>query len=229
MSALSPYWPRFLGLVKLVIAWLAAYGFVALLLVAWANSAAWIQLSFCWVVLPLLVYLATPIGTLLRSWRYLSGFLLTYKASPWSPLALHLGTTYDVVWGLMRNRRPGERLFQTMHRDLYTGLQRFCERVERGEISRETRVVACSYFLSSKQMARYGFHEVPTSWSQKLSFVTGYPEVLAQQLLISGRLRFFNPLTVRSFTATAGEIAARTDYFARLAGRSRSLQADNVE
>jgi hypothetical protein len=193
---------------------------VLLLLFLWGVAPVWLQLPLCVLVLPLLVYLATPIGALFRAWRYLSGFLITYRASPWSPLALHLGTTYDVVWGLLPYRRPGEPLFQTMHRELYSGLYRFCQRVEQGKIPPETRVIACSYFLSAKQMARYGFHEVPTSWSQRFSFITGYPEVLAQQVMISGKLRFFNPLSVRSFAATAGEIAARSNYFARLAAKS---------
>jgi len=229
MSAQSLSPQRFRRSVQLAAAWLAVYGFVLLLLVAWGKSPVWLQLSLAWTVLPLLVYLATPIGILFHAWGYLSGFLITHRATPWSPLALHLGTTYDILWGLMVRRRRGEALFQTMHRELYTGLHRFCERVERGEIPRETRVIACSYFLSSKQMARYGFRNAPTSWSQRLSFIAGYPEVLAQQLLITGKVRFFNPLTVRAFTATAGEIAARAGYFARLARRSGPPQDDNVE
>lgn len=229
MSADIPGRQRLWRSIQVAIVWSAIYGFVILLIAAWGISPVWLQLPLAWFVLPLLVYLATPIGILFRAWRYLSGFLITHRATPWSPLALHLGTTYDVIWGLMAVRRPGETLFQTMYRELYTGLHRFSERVQRGEIAPETRVVACSYFLSSKQMARYGFRDAPTSWSQRLSFVAGYPEVLAQQWLITGRLRFFNPLAVRAFTATAGEIAARADYFARLARRSSAPQGPDGE
>jgi hypothetical protein len=69
-------------------------------------------------------------------------------------------------------------------------------------------------------MARYGFQPASTPWFTKLSFVLGYPEVLAQQWLLTGRVRLFNPLTVRAYYSTAGEVAARADYFARLAARS---------
>lgn len=199
---------------------IGAYASALLVLAGWTQAPLWLQLSVCGIVLPLIVYLATPVGTALGAWEYLSGYLLLHRPNPRAPLALHLGTSYDILWRLMPARRPGESLFQTLHRELYTGLHRFCQRVENGQIDRATSVIACSYFLTAKQMARYGFREAPTSWMKKLSFVAGYPEVLAQQLLITGKLRLFNPLQVRAFTATAGEIADRSDYFARLAARS---------
>lgn len=208
----------------LALTWLAAYVLALLILMGWVQSPLWLQLPLCGIVLPLIVYLATPVGTALGAWEYLSGYLLLHRPNPRAPLALHLGTSYDILWRLMPARRTGESLFQTLHRELYTGLYRFSQRVESGQIDRATPVIACSYFLTSKQMARYGFREAPTSALKKLSFVAGYPEVLAQQFLITGKLRLFNPLQVRAFTATAGDIADRSDYFARLAARSGSIE-----
>jgi hypothetical protein len=107
-----------------------------------------------------------------------------------------------------------------MQRELYGGLRRFCELVRLGKIPGDAVIEAGSYFLTPKQMARYGFREAKVTWMQRLTFLVAYPEVLLQQLLITGRLRFYHPFRIRSYHSTAAEVAQREEYFARLAARS---------
>jgi hypothetical protein len=166
------------------------------------------------------------VGTALGLWEYLSGYLMMHRPSGTAPVALHLGTCYDVLWRLMPRRRPGERLFLTMHRELYLGLCAFCARVERGEIAPETTLTTSSYFLTPRQMSRYGFTEAPVPLGKKLAFLVGYPEVLLQQWLITGRLRFYHPFRIRFFRATAADVARRHSYFSRLARRSDLQEED---
>jgi hypothetical protein len=205
---------------RVTLEWAAAYALALAFLAVWSRLPYWLQIPLVGFVLPIVVYVSTPIGTCFRAWEYLSGYLLLHRPAPGAPLALHLGTSYDLLWRLRPARRDGETLSAALHRELYTGLHRFCREVERGAIPGETRVTACSYFLTGKQMARYGFHPASTPWFTKLSFVLGYPEVLAQQWLLTGRVRLFNPLAVRAYHSTAGEVASRAEYFARLAARS---------
>lgn len=200
--------------------WAALYAVAGSLLAVWAVLPTWAAVATAWLPAPLVFYLFTPIGARTRAWRYLSAYLVLQQSRDGSRIALHLGTTYDALWRLMPVRRRGERLFQTMHRELYSGLSAFCREVERGEIDGGAAVTACSYFLTPKQMARYGFRESSLAPVKKLCFVVGYPEILLQQLLITGRLRFYNPLRVRCYESTAGEVATRRTYFERLAARS---------
>jgi len=190
------------------------------LLAGWCALEVWPKLLTCWAVPPLAFYLLTPLGGALGWWRYLSAYLVAQGCGIREPIALHLGTTYDALWRLRSARRPGERLFQTMHRELYRGLAAFCREVEGGAIGEDTIVTACSYFLTPKQMARYGFHETTAPFLKRLCFVVGYPEVLLQQWIITGRLRLYNPLRIRCYRSTAAEVAARRSYFARLAARN---------
>ncbi|MCC2670341.1 MAG: hypothetical protein K0Q72_2812 [Armatimonadetes bacterium] len=198
--------------------WLLAYAAALGAYAAWFLAPLWLSLPLCWVVPPLVYYLFTPLGSRLHLWRYLSGYLVLYRSG--GAYALHLGTSYDALWRLRPCRRPGERLFTTMHRELYQGLHHFCELVRQGELPGDAVITAGSYFLTPKQMARYGFKETPVSGAKRLTFLFGYPEVLLQQLLITGRLRFYNPLAVRCYQSTAAEVAQRSSYFARLAARS---------
>jgi hypothetical protein len=198
--------------------WLALYSAVGALLAAWLALPTWAALLSVWAPAPLVFYLCTPLGARAGAWRYLSAYLVLQHSK--GGCALHLGTTYDVLWRLLPSRKEGERLFQTMHRELYSGLVAFCRKVERSEIDGGATVTACSYFLTPKQMARYGFRETSPTPLKKLCFVVGYPEILLQQLLITGRLRFYNPLRVRFYESTAGEVATRRTYFERLAARS---------
>ncbi|MGV3719263.1 MAG: hypothetical protein ACO1SX_00005, partial [Actinomycetota bacterium] len=165
--------------------WPALYVTAGALLAAWLALPTWAALLTVWLPAPLVFYLFTPLGARAGAWRYLSAYLVLQQSR--GVTALHLGTTYDILWRLLPARKPGERLFQTMHRELYSGLAAFCQEVERGEVDGGAAVTACSYFLTPKQMARYGFRETSPTPLKKLCFVVGYPEILLQQLLITGR------------------------------------------
>jgi len=201
--------------------WIAAYAATWLFILAWFGSPAWLMLLLYPVACPAFYYAATPVAARLRLWRYLSAYLILHRKSRRGPLALHLGTSYDLVWRLLPRRKPGERVLRALHREIYRGLAEFCSEVQSGKIPPATVVTTCSYFLTAPQMTRLGFTESPAPAAIRLNFLLAYPEILFQQGLISGRLRLYKPAQVRFFHTTAAELVKREALFRRLAARER--------
>jgi hypothetical protein len=97
--------------------WLAAYiGVAALSIAALALGALPFPLNLLalWIVeTPLLYYLMMPIFRWLRVFDYLSAYTILYGSKRRGKLALHLGMNHDLLWRLLPQRKPGERLIIT--------------------------------------------------------------------------------------------------------------------
>lgn len=125
------------------------------------------------VLLLLAAPLAVQVISPLRRRSYLSRFLWR------SGDRIHLGTSYDLLWRMpKRNRRA-------VLREIRAGLAA----LPRG------RYTVCAWFLTP----RPGFVEEPATLWDKLDLAGGYVEILFQQWLITGRVRFFNPFRVRRY------------------------------
>jgi len=112
--------------------------------------------------------------TPLRRRSYLSRFL--WKSGG----QLHLGTSYDLLWRMPRRDR------RSVLREIRSGLAALPP----------GRYSFCAWFLSRPR----GFTEEPATLWDKLDLAGGYFEILFQQWLITGRVRFFNPFRVRRFS-----------------------------
>src|SRR5690349_6078451 len=123
------------------------------------------------VLSPLWVQIITP----LRRRQYYSRFL-------WSDgRRVHLGTSYDLMWRMPRRDR------RSVVREIRAGLAALPP----------GRYSACAWFLSPARMRRMDFIGEGASLWDKLDLAGGYLEILFQQWLITGRVRFFNPFHVR--------------------------------
>lgn len=194
-----------------VLLWAALYAGAWFLILAWLQGPIWLMPLLYPVVCPAMYYALSPVAQPLGIWRYLSRYLIAYRAWPRAPLTLHLGTSYDVLWRLLPTVQPGESRVRALHREIYRGLGALCREIREGRVAAKTEVHACSYFLSDRRMTDLGFRKGPAPLLTRLNFLLAYPEVLLQQWLISGKLQFFNPNRVRFFRTTAGELAQRAE------------------
>lgn len=119
---------------------------------------------------PVAVQFITP----LRRGSYVSRFLRNDGGQ------LHLGTSYDLLW-----RMPG-RDRRTVLREIRAGLAALPP----------GRYTISTWFLARPR----GFTEEPATLWDKLDLAGGYVEILFQQWLITGRVRFFNPFRARRFS-----------------------------
>ena len=132
------------------------------------------QITQIGILLLLIAPVAVQMITPLRRRSYLSRFLRNDDGQ------LHLGTSYDLLWRMPRRDR------RSVLREIRTGLAALPP----------GRYTFCAWFLSRRR----GFTEEPATLWDKLDLAAGYFEILFQQWLITGRVRFFNPFRVRRFS-----------------------------
>jgi len=199
--------------------WLAAYvGVAALSIAALALGALPFPLNLLalWIVeTPLLTYLTMPICRLLGLFDYLSAYTILYGSKRRGKLALHLGMNHDLLWRLLPQRKPGERLIQTLQRDIALGMTELCSRIELGQIRPDAVISVGSYFLNPRKLHRMGMRPKGRSFSNAVNFFSAYPAIILDQLLLNGRIRWFNPFTVTTYTITATELLANRAFFER--------------
>jgi hypothetical protein len=150
-------------------------------------------LSF--LLMPLWQQLATPMLRATTRRRYLSRFLFTVTHG--GKAAVHLGSSFDLLWKLR-----GATVRQ-IAREIRAGLDRMA-----GEMPPDAQLTVATWFLSQRKMRRLGFTEEPATWSEKVEAAGGYLEILFQQWLIQRRVRLFNPLAIRRYVISAGNLAA---------------------
>ncbi len=131
------------------------------------------QIAQIGILLLLLAPVAVQVISPLRRRRYVSRFLWT------DGRRVHLGTSYDLLWRMPWRDRRG------VVREIRKGLAA----LPPGSYT------ACTWF----RVQRRGFAEEPATLWDKLDLAGGYVEILFQQWLISGRVRFFNPFRARRY------------------------------
>lgn len=133
------------------------------------------------IVMIVVLLLMAPLGVQfispLRRRSYLSRFLWRSGGH------LHLGTSYDLLWRMPRRDR------RSVLREIRAGLAALPP----------GRYSFCAWFLSPRKARRLGCVEEQATLWDKLDLTGGYLEILLQQWLITGRVRFFNPWRVRRF------------------------------
>ncbi|MCW3094948.1 MAG: hypothetical protein JWL77_566 [Chthonomonadaceae bacterium] len=200
--------------------WLLMYGVVATVAFGGLIVADWIPfpLNFLalWLVeTPLLYYLCIPICRVIRVFDYLSAYTLLYGSKRRGKLAVHLGMNHDIFWRLLPIRLAGESLHLTLQRDIQTGMSELCRRIEEGRIRPDATISVGSYFLSPRKLERLGMKCKGRSFSNAVNFLAAYPAILVDQLLLRGRIQWFNPFTVTTYTITASDLLAHRAYFER--------------
>jgi len=139
------------------------------------------QMTQIGILLLLMAPVAVQMITPLRRRSYVSRFLRNDDGQ------LHLGTSYDLLWRMPRRDR------RSVLREIRAGLAALPP----------GRYSFCAWFLSPRKARRLGLIEEPASLWDKLDLAGGYVEILFQQWLITGRVRFFNPFRVRRFRLQA--------------------------
>ena len=200
--------------------WLLAYGAVAAAAFACLvlSDGLPFPLNFLelWLTeMPLLYYLGLPICKALGLFDYLSAYTLLYGSKRKGRLALHLGMNHDILWRLLPQRRGKEPLRQTLQRDIQAGMSELCRRIEAEEIRPDATISIGSYFLNPRKLERLGMKCKGRSFSNAFNFLAAYPTILLDQLLLGGRIQWFNPFTVTTYTITASDLLAHRAYFER--------------
>jgi len=213
----TPAFPQ--NLLRTVL-WLLAYAAVA------AASLACLILSdkipfplnllMLWLIeTPLLYYLALPMCRVLGLFDYLSAYTLLYGNKRKGRLAVHFGMNHDIFWRLLPSRQGKESLHSTLQRDIRAGMSELCRRIEAGEIRPDATLSIGSYFLNPRKLERLGMKCKGRSFSNAFNFLAAYPSILLDQLLLGGRIQWFNPFTVTTYTITASDLLAYRAYFER--------------
>lgn len=175
-----------------------------------------INLLTLWVVeVPLLYYLSMPVCRVLGVFDYLSAYTILYGNKRRGRLAVHLGMNYDLFWRLLPQRRTGERLIQTLQRDINHGMAELCHRIEKGEIRPDAVISVGSYFLNPRKLERLGMQRKGSSLIGAFNFLVAYPAIILDQLLLNGRVKLFNPFMVTTYSIPASKLAESRAYFER--------------
>lgn len=171
-----------------------AIGSVMMLLLL-AGIAFWLhfidslllRLAMVFIMIPMYLFLSSPIMTLTRKYNYVSPMLMYIKKKDGS-LELHSGTSFDYLF-VMMNVRPGINWRNKMLQYYLDGLTEIVEKIRNGEIPVTSMIKGTSYFMGNSITKKIGFNISEPEEIDKVNFFLGYLDLVWMYSLSKGKLQ----------------------------------------
>ena len=147
-----------------------------------------LRLSLIFIVIPLYLFLSTPIMTLTKKYNYVSPMLMYIKKND-ETLELHSGTSFDYLF-LIKNIRPGIYWRNKMLQYYINGLIKILEKIKNDEISKTAIIKGTSHFMENSIIKKLGFTIDDPEPIDKIGFFIDYLDLVWMNSLSKGQIHF---------------------------------------
>lgn len=168
---------------------------IIMMLMLLACIAVWflidsqlLKVSIVFIMVPLYLFLSTPIMTLTKKYNYVSPMLM-YIEKKDGTLELHNGTSFDYLF-VMKNIRPGIDWRNKILQYYLDGLKEIVDKIKNGEISETSNIKGTSYFLGNSITKRLGFRISEPEVMDKINFFIDYLDLVWMFSLSKGKIQF---------------------------------------
>ncbi|WP_298419404.1 hypothetical protein [uncultured Kordia sp.] len=162
---------------------------LVLVIVGWLSvENMLLRLSLIFIVIPIYVFLTSPIMTLTKKYKYVSPMLL-YIDKKNAILELHSGTSFDYI-SIMKNIRPGMYWRNKMLQYYINGLSVIVKKIKNGDIAKNTTIKGTSHFMENSIIKKLGFTTVDPEPIDKVIFVLDYLDLIWMNSFSRGKIHF---------------------------------------
>lgn len=193
-------YPIFLQWIISFLFFMISIGLLSIMFILTNKNLAYLLGIF--VVVPISQFLATPLFTLIKLYRYLSPMLLVVNPTK-EKYDIHNGTSFD-YWYIMRKTKAGAQWKNKMLLYYLEGLLVIIEKIENKELAKELEIRGSSYFFSDRTAQKFGFELKETGLFEKVNLVLNYLDLMWTYSAAAGRIKFPNLSNIKTATTTAG-------------------------
>ena len=162
------------------------------------------------IVFSLVQFCLTPLLRGLGVFRYYSHFLMA-NTSDTSLLDLHTGTTFDFILHFSI-KDSGSRSRNFIITEILNGLLRIIHDIENGTIHANQKIVAAPYFVSSRNIYKFGFKEKEPSFLDRVFIVGSFFDILLMYAFTQNKITLPEVWKVKTVEINAWQLAAKKEY-----------------
>lgn len=140
------------------------------------------------ILIPIYLFLSTPIMTLTKKYNYVSPMLMYIKKED-GTLELHSGTSFDYLF-VMVKIRPGINWKNKMLHYYIVGLAQIVDKIKNGEIPETSMIKGTSYFMRNSITRKLGFNISEPEEMDKVNFFLDYLDLFWMYSLSNGKIQF---------------------------------------
>ncbi|MBT3219671.1 MAG: hypothetical protein HN348_11315 [Proteobacteria bacterium] len=198
---------------------LTPYGVFAATVGVWLAIAA---LGFVFV--PFLQTAFTPFLTLIGVYKYYSPMLMALLPTR-RRVELHAGTWWDILY-LTPWSQPGSKARRAILLSMLDGLLELADRIDRGEVALDAKIVGTSYFFNKSTIQRFGFRMEQPGLFCRFFLVFAILDITSQFSFTRGKLNVAPVWRARKATSTGAKLLANRENISRLRTRLAQRRRD---